>query len=142
MFVINWDWWSHQEHQNPDWMSHEWCAQQQQNGLSVSFCFIRNSHEGFFFFNFQLLITTFVSHRGWNNGNEVCGHEGLKSPTLKVQYIKFWMSHAANFWKNLLWALFITVYNPQSLTLTLLISYIYGAPILGVSRSHTTHHSR
>jgi hypothetical protein len=26
------------------------------------------------------------------------------------------MSHAANFWKNLLWALFIAVYNPQSLT--------------------------
>ena len=31
----------------------------------------------------------------------------------------------------------------KSLTLTLLISYIYGAPILDVSRSHTTtHHSR
>jgi len=31
----------------------------------------------------------------------------------------------------------------KSLTLTLLMSYIYGAPILDVSRSHTTtHHSR
>jgi len=31
----------------------------------------------------------------------------------------------------------------KSLTLRLLMSYIYGAPILDVSRSHTTtHHSR
>ena len=31
----------------------------------------------------------------------------------------------------------------KSLTLKLLMSYIYGAPILDVSRSHTTtHHSR
>ena len=31
----------------------------------------------------------------------------------------------------------------QRLTLRLLMSYIYGAPILAVSRSHTTtHHSR
>ena len=30
----------------------------------------------------------------------------------------------------------------KSLTLRLLMSYIYGAPILDVSRSHTMHHSR
>jgi len=30
----------------------------------------------------------------------------------------------------------------KSLTLRLLMSYIYGAPILDVSRSHTTQHSR
>ena len=30
----------------------------------------------------------------------------------------------------------------KSLTLRLLMSYIYGTPILDVSRSHTTHHSR
>jgi len=30
----------------------------------------------------------------------------------------------------------------KSLTLRQLMSYIYGAPILDVSRSHTTHHSR
>jgi len=30
----------------------------------------------------------------------------------------------------------------KSLTLSLLMSYMYGAPILDVSRSHTTHHSR
>ena len=30
----------------------------------------------------------------------------------------------------------------KSLTLRLLMSYIYGAPILDASRSHTTHHSR
>jgi len=30
----------------------------------------------------------------------------------------------------------------KSLTLRLLMSYIYEAPILDVSRSHTTHHSR
>ena len=30
----------------------------------------------------------------------------------------------------------------KSLTVRLLKSYIYGAPILDVSRSHTTHHSR
>ena len=46
----------------------------------------------------------------------------------------------------------ITVYFPlakllllqkEHLTLRLLMSYIYGAPILDVSRSHTTtHHSR
>ena len=30
----------------------------------------------------------------------------------------------------------------KSLTLRLLMSYIYGGPILDVSRSHTTHHSR
>jgi len=30
--------------------------------------------------------------------------------------------------------------NTQDLTLRLLMSYIYGAPILDVSRSHTTTH--
>jgi len=36
-----------------------------------------------------------------------------------------------------------TRYNKlKSLTLRLLMSYIYGAHILDVSRSHTTHHSR
>jgi len=35
------------------------------------------------------------------------------------------------------------VLNLMSLTLRQLMSYIYGAPILDVSRSHTTtHHSR
>ena len=32
--------------------------------------------------------------------------------------------------------------NVRHLTLRLLMSYIYGAPILDVSRPHTTHHSR
>ena len=37
----------------------------------------------------------------------------------------------------------ITVSENRMLTLRILMSYIYGAPILDVSRSHTTtHHSR
>ena len=37
----------------------------------------------------------------------------------------------------------VTNYKSTQLTLRLLMSYIYGAPILDVSRSHTTtHHSR
>ena len=39
--------------------------------------------------------------------------------------------------------LHVTRIRVKSLTLRLLMSYIYGAPILDVSRSHTTtHHSR
>jgi len=39
--------------------------------------------------------------------------------------------------------LHVTRISVKSLTLRLLMSYIYGAPILGVSRSHTTtQHSR
>jgi len=38
--------------------------------------------------------------------------------------------------------LYVTIFR-RPLTLRLLMSYIYGAPILDVSRSHTTtHHSR
>ena len=38
---------------------------------------------------------------------------------------------------------FISVIKSRHLTLRLLMSYIYGAPIIDVSRSHaTTHHSR
>jgi len=39
--------------------------------------------------------------------------------------------------------LHVSMIRVKSLTLRLLMSYIYGAPILDVSRSHTTtHHSR
>ena len=44
-------------------------------------------------------------------------------------------NYTGNNWKQL--------NGNKSLTLRLLMSYIYGAPILDVSRSHTkTHHSR
>jgi hypothetical protein len=36
----------------------------------------------------------------------------------------------------------VSIYHWLSLTLRWLMSYIYGAPILDVSRSHTTQHSR
>ena len=36
----------------------------------------------------------------------------------------------------------LTLCEKYYLTLRLLMSYIYGAPILDVSRSHTTQHSR
>jgi len=35
----------------------------------------------------------------------------------------------------------VIVLSRRCLTLRLLMSYIYGAPILDVSRSHTMHHS-
>jgi len=39
--------------------------------------------------------------------------------------------------------LHVSSIRDKSLTLRLLMSYVYGAPILDVSRSHTTtHHSR
>jgi hypothetical protein len=38
--------------------------------------------------------------------------------------------------------LHVTRIRVKPLTLRLLMSYIYGAPILEVSRSHTTQHSR
>ena len=38
--------------------------------------------------------------------------------------------------------LYVSRVRVKSLTLRLLMSYIYGAPILDVSRSHTMHHSR
>ena len=60
-----------------------------------------------------------------------CGGEKLaaanRSQTTAVQTIAY---HCSKSWFGLL-------------TLRLLMSYIYGAPILDVSRSHTTtHHSR
>jgi len=46
------------------------------------------------------------------------------------------------FW-NVRWCMFVVGYRYFGLTLRLLMSYIYGAPILDVSRSHTTtQHSR
>jgi len=80
----------------------------------------------------------------WYVPNKIL-HTDLQMPTIREEIMKFSTNHRAKLLMhpNNLTSNLLTEQGPGRLTLRRLMSYIYGAPILDVSRSHTTtQHSR
>ena len=80
-------------------------------------------------------------------GTEVSRVTHLRQNTFSMNFSNFGIIYqareSAETRKNYVICFFFYVLNEECLTLRRLMSYIYGAPILDVSRSHTTtQHSR